>query len=276
MNTNLEEDPYNLEEIASQLIDNDESRKQNHSTCTSQATQNSVIDLKNKSSDKKLIGNQASCSEEKRDFTKDGCVGMESKGINDEDDDILYELDNSQFCLSDDDGDDLLAKFLDSPRKHVSFELSPSSDDEDLESNKLTNNFTRLKEKPSTSYMKSHGSFTELATEESCDIISPTVGFSDEIKSKMTHSDVHSDDEDSFSQKEDQRVDFEELSDKSSASEDEDSIEGLFSNSKRKRLQRVGRKRRPAASIPFTKARTALLEEGRSQFRRSVCFFVDR
>ncbi|KAJ7388197.1 hypothetical protein OS493_039292, partial [Desmophyllum pertusum] len=125
VNTNLEEDPYNLEEIASQLIDNDESRKQNHSTCTSQATQNSVIDLKNKSSDKKLIGNQASCSEEKRDFTKDGCVGMESKGINDEDDDILYELDNSQFCLSDDDGDDLLAKFLDSPRKHSLFRTFP-------------------------------------------------------------------------------------------------------------------------------------------------------
>ncbi|KAJ7325348.1 hypothetical protein OS493_029896 [Desmophyllum pertusum] len=266
VNPNLEEDPYNLEEIASQLIDDGESRKQTHST--SETTQNSVIDLKDKSSEKKLIGNHtASCSEETRDFTKDGCVGMENKGINYEDDDILYELDNSQLCLSDDDGDDFLAKFLDSPRKHVSFELSPSSDDEDLESNKLTNNFTRLKEKPSTSYMKIHGSLTELATEESCDIISPTASFGDVIKSRI-YTDVHSDDEDSFSQKEDQRVDFEELSDKSSASEDEDSIEGLFSNSKRKRLQRVGRKRRPAASIPFTKARTALLEEGRSQFRR--------
>ena len=273
------EDPYNLEEIASQLIDDDEARKRTQSTSESQKMQNSELNLKEKSSVSKLMGHHPGRTIEKNDINEDTRNGMESTGITDEDD-ILCELDNSELCLSDDDDSteqeifsikpcSLYDEFLDSPmksasRKCISFKLSPSFDDEDRDCNKLGNNFTRLREKASVSLMKCPVSFTE----ESCDIISPTASFSGGVKSRTANKVYreNSEEEDLSSEKEDKSYDLSNSSEKSSASEEEDSDEGLFS--RRKPSQpRLFRKRKPA-SIPFSKARTTALEEGRSRFRR--------
>ena len=266
-NPNLDEDPYNLEEIASQLINDDEPRKRQHSE----------LDLKGKSPEGKQIENHTICPRERRESVKDAFNEMESKGTN-EDEDILYELDDSELCLSD--GDDSIekeiasiksfsvnAEFMDSPmksvaKKRVSFNLSPSSDEEERGSKKLTNNFTRLKEKASASFMSSLGSFME----ESCDVIPPTSSLNGGVKSgKADKAYVEdSEEENSSSEKKDQRFDLKNSSDKSSSSE-EDSDEGLFS--RRKQSQRVFKKRKPA-SIPFTEARAAALKEGQLRFRK--------
>lgn len=243
------------------------------------------MDCKDESPGGKQIANHTICPRERRDSTKDARNEMESKVIKD-DENILYELDNSEMCLSD--GDDSIekeistiksfsvnAEFMDSPmksvaRKCVSFNLSPSSDEDEHESKKLANNFTRLKEKASASFMSSLGSFIE----ESCDVIPPTSSLNGGVKSRKANK-VYvedSDDENSSSEKEDQRFDLRNSSDKSSSSED-DSDEGLFS--KRKQSQRVYRKRKPA-TIPFTEARTAALKEGQRRFRRWVYFILGR
>ena len=269
MNPNLEEDPYNLEEIASQLIDDDGPRKQTQGTSGSQKTQSSELDLKDDSPERKQIANHNS--------SKDAREEMESKGVND-DDDILYELDNSQLCLSDDDDSiekeissiksfSVDAESMDSPmasvaRKCVSFELSPSSDEEERESNKLTNNFTRLKEKPSASLMSSPGSFSV----ESCDVIPPTSSLNGVVKSKIARK-VYvedSDGESASSEMEDQSFDLINSSEKSSSSED-DSDKGLFS--RRKKSQPVFKKRKPV-TIPFIEGRAAAFKEGQRRFRR--------
>ncbi|KAL9951050.1 hypothetical protein ACROYT_G043643 [Oculina patagonica] len=266
VNPNLEEDPYNLEEIASQLIGDDEARKRAQSAPESQKMQHSELDMKNKSLESTVIENRAR-------------EGMESKGITDEEE-ILCELDNSELCLSDDDDDSiekeissfkscsLYDEFLESPmksaaRKCVSFKLTPSSDDEDLKSNKLSNNFTRLKEKASASLMKCPGSFTE----ESCNIIPPTSSFSGGVNSRIAGkvNTEDSEEEDSSCEQEDESYDLRNSSEKSSSSEEEDCDEGLFSI--QKPSQRGFKKSKPV-NIPCSKARTTALEEGRSRFRR--------
>lgn len=248
---NLEEDPYNLEEITLQLIDDDEARKRTQSSPESQKAQ-------------------------KSEFNQDVDKGIESQGIID--DEILCELDNSEMCLSDKDDDienemsstqsrSLYDEFLDSPvksaaRKCVSFKLSPSYDSE--ESIKVLNNFTRLKEKAS-SLMKNTGS----STEESCDIIPPTSSFSGAVKLRIANKigSVNSDEEESSSEREDKSYDLPcNSSEKSSSSEEEDSDEGLFRRRK-EQSQRVSKRRKPV-SIPISKARTTALEEGRNRFRR--------
>lgn len=228
--------------------------------------QHSELDLKDKSPESTIIESRAR-------------EGMANKVITDEEE-ILYELDNSELCLSDDDDDSIeneissikpcsiYDEFLDSPmkpasRKCVSFKLSPSSDDEDCESTKLTNNFTRLKDKASASLTKCPGSFTE----ESCDIIPPTSSFSCGVKSRIANK-VYiedSDEKDLASEKRDKRYDLRNSSAKSSSSDEEDSDEGLFT--RRKQSQRDFKKSKPV-NIPCSKARTAALEEGRSRFRR--------
>lgn len=254
MNSNLEEDPYNLEEIASQLIDDDEPRKQTQGTSGSQKTQTYELDLKDESPE------------------------MESKGAND-DDNILYELGNSELCLSDD-GDSIEkeissiksfsvdAEWMDSPmtsvaRKCVSFKLSPNSDEEERDSNKLTNNFTRLKEKPSASFISSSGSFSE----ESCDVIPPTSSLNGAVQSRIGRK-VYvegSDGQSTSSEKEDQSFNLSNSSEKSSSSQD-DSDEGLFS--RRKQSQPVFRKRKKPVTIPFSEARAAAFKAGQRRFRR--------
>ena len=277
MNPHLEEDPYNLEEIASQLIDDDEPRKQTQRTSGSQTTQTSGLDLKDESPERKQIANHTSFPRERTDSSKDAREEMESKGV--DDDDILYELDNSELCLSDDDNSiekeissiksfSVDAKSMDSPmtsvaRKCVSFKLSPSSDEEEREANKLTNNFTKLKEKPSASLMSSPGSFSE----ESCDVIPPTSSLNGVVKSRIARK-VYVEDsygESTYSEKEDQSFEISNSSEKSSSSED-DSDEGLFSR-RRKQSQPVFKKRKPV-TIPFTEARAAAFKEGQRRFRR--------
>ena len=279
VNPNLEEDPYNLEEIASQLIDNDEPRKRTQGTSESQKTQTSGKDLKDVSHERKEIANHTSFLREgAADRNKNTREEIESKGGHD-DEDILYELDNSELCLSDDDDSiekeissiksfSVNAEVVNSPmtsvaRKCVSFKLSPSSDEQERESKKLRNSFTRLKEKPSASFMSNPGSFTE----ESCDIIPPTSSLTGEVKSRISKRVYveNSDDKNASSEKEDQSFDLSNSSEKLSSSED-DSDEGLFS--RRKNSQRVYRKRKPAVNIPFTEARTAALKEGQRRFRR--------
>ena len=278
MNPNLEEDPYNLEEIASQLIDEDEPKKQTQGTSGSQKTQTSELDLKDKSPEGGEIANHSSFPREETDSSKDASEEMESKGAND-DDDILYELDNSELCLSGD--DDFIEKeissiksfcvdteCMDSPltsvaRKCVSFKLSPSSDQEERESKKLTNNFTSLKEKTSASFMNMPSS----SAEESCDVIPPTSSLNG-VKSRIARKDCveDSDGERASSDKEDQSFYLNNSCDKSSSSED-DSDEGLFS--RQKQSQPVFRtKRKPAVAIPFTEARKAAFKEGQRRFRR--------
>lgn len=277
MNQKLDEDPYNLEEIASQLIDDDEARKENQGTSGSQKTQTSEVDLKEESPERNQIANHTRFPRERTDNSKDALEEMESKRALD-DDDILHELDNSELCLSD--GDDSIekeissiksfavdAEFMDSPmpsvaRKYVTFKLSPSSDEEERESKKLTNNFTRLKEKPSASLMSSPSSFAQ----ESCDVIPPTSSLNGGVKSRIARK-VYvedSDDEGASSEKGDQSFDLSNSFDKSSSSGD-DSDEGLFS--RRKQSEPVFRKRKPL-TIPFTEARTAALKEGQRRFRR--------
>ena len=278
MNPNLEEDPYNLEEIASQLIDDDGPRKQTQGTSGSQKTQSSELDLKDDSPEREQIENHTSFPRERTGSNKDAREEMESKGGVNDDDDILYELDNSQLCLSDDDDSiekeissiksfSVDAESMDSPmasvaRKCVSFKLSPSSDEEERESNKLTNNFTRLKEKPSASLMSSPGSFSE----ESCDVIPPSSSLNGVVKSKIARK-VYvedSDGESASSEMEDQSFDLSNSSKKSSSSED-DSDEGLFS--RRKKSQPIFKKRKPV-TIPFTEGRAAAFKEGQRRFRR--------
>lgn len=279
MNSNLEEDPYNLEEIASQLIDDDEPRKQTQGTSGSQKTQTYELDLKDESPERKQIANHTSSPRERTDSNKDAREEMESKGANDDDDNILYELGNSELCLSDD-GDSIEkeissikffsvdAECMDSSmtsvaRKCVSFKLSPNSDEEERDSNKLTNNFTRLKEKPSASFMSSSGSFSE----ESCDVIPPTSSLNGAVKSRIARK-VYVEDSDgqsASSEKEDQSFDLSNSSEKSSSSED-DSDEGLFS--RRKQSQPVFRKRKKPVTIPFSEARAAAFKAGQRRFRR--------
>jgi len=279
VNSNLEEDPYNLEEIASQLIDDDEPRKQTQGTSGSQKTQTYELDLKDESPERKQIANHTSSPRERTDSNKDAREEMESKGANDDDDNILYELGNSELCLSDD-GDSIEkeissikffsvdADCVDSPmtsvaRKCVSFKLSPNSDEEERDSNKLTNNFTRLKEKPSASFMSSSGSFSE----ESCDVIPPTSSLNGAVKSRIARK-VYVEDSDgqsASSEKEDQSFDLSNSSEKSSSSED-DSDEGLFS--RRKQSQPVFRKRKKPVTIPFSEARAAAFKAGQRRFRR--------
>lgn len=277
MNQKLDEDPYNLEEIASQLIDDDEARKENQGTSGSQKTQTSEVDLKEESPERNQIANHTRFPRERTDNSKDALEEMESKRALD-DDDILHELDNSELCLSD--GDDSIekeissiksfavdAEFMDSPmpsvvRKYVTFKLSLSSDEEERESKKLTNNFTRLKEKPSASLMSSPSPFAQ----ESCDVIPPTSSLNGGVKSRIARK-VYvedSDDEGASSEKGDQSFDLSNSFDKSSSSGD-DSDEGLFS--RRKQSEPVFRKRKPV-TIPFTEARTAALKEGQRRFRR--------
>ena len=277
MNQKLDEDPYNLEEIASQLIDDDEARKENQGTSGSQKTQTSEVDLKEESPERNQIANHTRFPRERTDNSKDALEEMESKRALD-DDDILHELDNSELCLSD--GDDSIekeissiksfavdAEFMDSPmpsvaRKYVTFKLSPSSDEEERESKKLTNNFTRLKEKPSASLMSSPSPFAQ----ESCDVIPPTSSLNGGVKSRIARK-VYvedSDDEGASSEKGDQSFDLSNSFDKSPSSGD-DSDEGLFS--RRKQSEPVFRKRKPV-TIPFTEARTAALKEGQRRFRR--------
>lgn len=269
MNPNLEEDPYNLYEIASQLIDNDEPRKGPQGSSESQKTQTSKEDLKdeNPEGDQKAI--HTSFLRERTDSNKNAQEEIENKRAYD-DEDILYELDNSELCLSDEDYSiekeisciksiSVNGEFMDSPmtsaaRKCVSFKLSPSSDEEERESKKLMNNFTRLKEIASASLMSSPGSFAE----ESCDVIPPTSS----LNGKVCVED--SVDESASSENEDNNFDLSNSSAKSSSSED-DSDEGLFS--RRKQSHRVYRKRK-AVTIPFTEARTTALKEGQRRFRR--------
>ena len=279
MNQKLEEDPYNLEEIALQLIDDDEARKQSQGTSGSQKTQTSEVDLRDESPERNQIANLSRFLRERTDSSKDVHEEMESKRPWDEED-ILDELDNSELCLSDD--DDSIEKeissiksfsvdveFMDSPmpsvaRKCVSFKLSPSSDEEERESKKLTNNFTRLKQKPSDSLLSSPSSFAQ----ESCDVIPPTSSLNGVVKSRITRK-VYvedSDGETASSEKDDQSFNLiSNSSDKSSSSED-DSDEGLFS--RRKQSEPVFRKRKKPVTIPFTEARTAALKEGQRRFRR--------
>lgn len=277
MNQKLDEDPYNLEEIASQLIDDDEARKENQGTSGSQKTQTSEVDLKEESPERNQIANHTRFPRERTDNSKAAREEMESKRALD-DDDILHELDNSELCLSD--GDDSIekeissiksfavdAEFMDSPmpsvvRKYVTFKLSLSSDEEERESKKLTNNFTRLKEKPSASLMSSPSSFAQ----ESCDVIPPTSSLNGGVKSRIARKVYFedSDDEGASSEKGDQSFDLSNSFDKSSSSGD-DSDEGLFS--RRKQSEPVFRKRKPG-TIPFTEARTAALKEGQRRFRR--------
>lgn len=277
MNQKLEEDPYNLEEIASQLIDDDEARKQTQGTSGSQKTQASEVDLKDESPERDQIANRTRFPRERTDNSKDTREEMKSKRTWD-DDDILYELDNSELCLSDDDDSiekeissiksfAAVAEFMDSPmpsvaRKCVSFKLSPSSDEEQRESKKLTNNFTRLKENPIASLMSSPSSFAQ----ESCNVIPPTSSLNGGVKSRIARKvDVEdSDGASASSEKDDQSFDLSNLSGKSSSS-DGDSDEGLFS--RRKHSEPVFRKRKPV-TIPFTEARTAALKEGQRRFRR--------
>lgn len=278
MNQKLEEDPYNLEEIASQLIDDGEARKQTQGTSGSQKTQTSEVDLKDESPERNQIANHTIFPRERTDNSKGVREEMGSKRARD-DEDILYELDNSEVCLSDDDDSiekeissiksfSVDAEFRDSPmpsvaRKCVSFKLSPSSNEEERESKKLTNNFTRLKGKPSASLMSSPSSFAQ----ESCDVIPPTSSLNGVVKSRITRkvNVEDSDGESASSEKDDQSFDLSNSCDKSSSSED-DSDEGLFS--RRKQSEPVLRKRKKPVTIPFTEARTAALKEGQRRFRR--------
>ena len=262
MNPNLEEDPYNLYEIASQLIDNDEPRKGPQRSSESQKTQTSEEDFKDENPEGNQNPNHTSFPRERTDSNKNAQEEIENKRAYD-DEDILYELDNSELCLSDEDDSiekeisciksiSVNAEFMDSPmtsaaRKCVSFKLSPSSDEEERESKKLMNNFTRLKEKAK-----------EESMEESCDVIPPTSS----LNGKVCVED--SVDESASSENEDKSFDLSNSSAKSSSSED-DSDEGLFS--RRKQSHRVYRKRK-AVTIPFTEARTTALKEGQRRFRR--------
>lgn len=277
MNSNLEEDPYNLYEIASQLIDNDEPKKGPQGTSESQKTQTEENQFKDENPEGTQNTNHISVSRERNNGTKNPREEIENKRASDNED-ILYELDNRKLCLTDEDDSiekeisciksiSVNAEFMDSPmtsaaRKCVSFKLSPSSDEEELESKKLMNNFTRLKEKASASFMSSPGSFTE----ESCDVIPPTSSLNGKVKSRMANKVYVEDsvDESVSSEKEDNNFDLSNSSAKSSSSED-DSDEGLFS--RRKQSQRVYGKRKPV-TIPFTEARTAALKEGQRSFRR--------
>lgn len=268
MNPNLEEDPYNLYEIASQLIDNDEPRKGPQGTSESQKTQTEE-NFKDENPEGTQNANHISVSRERNNGNKNPREEIENKRASDNED-ILYELDNRKLCLTDEDDSiekeissiksiSVNTEFMDSPmtsavRKCVSFKLSPSSDEEQLESKKVMNNFTRLKEKASASFMSSPGSFTD----ESCDVIPPTSS----LNGKVCVDDSVA--ESASSEKADKSFDLSNSSAKSSSSED-DSDEGLFS--RRKQSQRVYRKRKPV-TIPFTEARTAALKEGQRRFRR--------
>ena len=93
MNQKLEEDPYNLEEIASQLIDDGEARKQTQGTSGSQKTQTSEVDLKDESPERNQIANHTIFPRERTDNSKGVREEMGSKRARD-DEDILYDEGN--------------------------------------------------------------------------------------------------------------------------------------------------------------------------------------
>lgn len=128
------------------------------------------VDLKEELFERNQIVNYIRFFRERIDNSKVVCEEMESKRVLD-DDDILYEFDNSELCLSD--GDDLIEKeifsikffvvdveFLDLlmlfvVRKYVIYKLLFSLDEEECELKKFMNNFIRFKEKLSVLLMSS-------------------------------------------------------------------------------------------------------------------------
>lgn len=117
------------------------------------------VDLKEELFERNQIVNYIRFFRERIDNSKVVCEEMESKRVLD-DDDILYEFDNSELCLSD--GDDLIEKeifsikffvvdveFMDLlmlfvVRKYVIFKLLFSLDEEECELKKFMNNFIRF------------------------------------------------------------------------------------------------------------------------------------
>lgn len=220
-----------------------------------------------------MIEDHSACAKDDGDSRKE----MESKG--DDEGQILYELDNSQLCLSDNDNfleqETPIGKFYSkdtgsenfqsksASRKYVSFELSSSSGDDDDMEEGPRKSFTRIREKESVSYTRIPASIEE----DSCDVIPPTASLHDGIKSRITNKRYGEDSNDEGSSRptkeEDQSTELRNSSGKSSSSDEDDSDEGLFSRAKRRQSQRVFRKRKPV-DIP----ESATLKEGRRRFRR--------
>ncbi|XP_022803262.1 DNA excision repair protein ERCC-6-like 2 isoform X2 [Stylophora pistillata] len=257
-------DPYNIEELASQFVD-DQPR-------TTLKKQVSETRFEGTSQENKLIENH-SCFEKHGGGSFDG---MKSKGIHDGEKDILHELDNSQMFLSDSEdfpetethrnkfiSKDTKAKSSlekNETRRCVSVELFPRSDD-DSGVNSSSNNFTKVKEKASVSYSRIPASIEE----ESYDVIRLSPNCDSGLKSIITSKILAVDAIDQGSCGKERKPE-EELrhSFRTSSSSDEDySDECLFSKRKRKQTGRVFKKRRLAV-MP----EKAALKDGRERFRR--------
>lgn len=131
---NADEDPYNLEEIASQFINDDEQPATNPSTVANKQGN----DLNNAASEEvknvetneignvRALDNNPSCFSDIEDFFRPEITGFEG--------------------LSKSPASKLIDPLMNpARRKHVSFQDFLSSEDEDIESESSTNHYTRIK-----------------------------------------------------------------------------------------------------------------------------------
>lgn len=266
-NLKLHDDPYNIEELASQFVD-DQQRTSSRITSKKQYSENRFkgMSLKNK-----LIEDHSGFAEHYGDSFK----RMESKGIRDDEKGILHEFDNSQLCSND--NDDFLEtkthknKFVSKntkaksslekieTRKCVSVELFLGLED-DNGANSSSHNFTKVKEKASVSCTRIPASIEE----ESSDVIHPTPSCKRGSKSIITNTICAGDSIDQGScSKEKKQSEMRNSSRTSSSSGEDDSNEGLFFKRKRKQSLRFFRKRKHAEM-----SAKAVLKDSQGKFRR--------
>ncbi|XP_066016491.1 DNA excision repair protein ERCC-6-like 2 isoform X3 [Pocillopora verrucosa] len=266
-NLKLHDDPYNIEELASQFVD-DQQRTSSRITSKKQYSENRFkgMSLKNK-----LIEDHSGFAEHYGDSFK----RMESKGIHEDEKGILHEFDNSQLCSND--NDDFLEtkthknKFVSKntkaksslekieTRKCVSVELFLGLED-DKGANSSSHNFTKVKEKASVSCTRIPASIEE----ESSDVIHPTPSCKRGSKSIITNTIGAGDSIDQGScSKEKKQSEMRNSSRTSSSSGEDDSNEGLFFKRKRKQSARFFRKRKHAEM-----SAKAVLKDGQGKFRR--------
>nr|XP_058956968.1 DNA excision repair protein ERCC-6-like 2 isoform X2 [Pocillopora verrucosa] len=266
-NLKVHDDPYNIEELASQFVD-DQQRTSSRITSKKQYSENRFkgMSLKNK-----LIEDHSGFAEHYGDSFK----RMESKGSHEDEKGILHEFDNSQLCSND--NDDFLEtkthknKFVSKntkpksslekieTRKCVSVELFLGLED-DNGANSSLHNFTKVKEKASVSCTRIPASIEE----ESSDVIHPTPSCKRGSKSIITNTICAGDSIDQGScSKEKKQSEMRNSSRTSSSSGEDDSNEGLFFKRKRKQSARFFRKRKHAEM-----SAKAVLKDGQGKFRR--------
>ncbi|RMX48555.1 hypothetical protein pdam_00019404 [Pocillopora damicornis] len=265
-NLKLHDDPYNIEELASQFVD-DQQRTSSRITSKKQYSENRFkgMSLKNK-----LIEDHSGFAKHYGDSFK----RMESKGIHDDEKGILHEFDNSQLCSNY--NDDFLEtkthknKFVSKNTKaksslekietrFVSVELFLGLED-DNGANSSSHNFTKVKEKASVSCTRIPTSIEK----ESSDVIHPTLSCKRGSKSIITNTICAGDSVDQGScSKEKKQSEMRNSSRTSSSSGEDDSNEGLFFKRKRKQSVRFFRKRKHAEM-----SAKAVLKDGQGKFRR--------